>query len=75
MVLFSNWLDAFRSGTNYGMQVFNSEGALLGIINFPRKAINCCFGGSDNKTMYITSFDKIYSIKTNVKGLEYPLKK
>ncbi len=61
--------------SNYGMQVFNPEGRLLGIINFPRKPINCCFGGSDNKTMYITSFDKIYAIKMNVKGLDFPLKK
>ncbi len=60
--------------SNIGVQIFDPEGALIGILKTPRKAINLCFGGDDYKTLYLTVFDKIYSIRTNVRGLEYPLK-
>ncbi|MFC1550993.1 SMP-30/gluconolactonase/LRE family protein [Candidatus Latescibacterota bacterium] len=60
--------------SNIGLQIFDSGGNLVGVLKLPRKAINCCFGGDDFKTLYLTCFDKIYSIRTNVRGLEYPLK-
>ncbi len=61
--------------SNLGLQIFDPEGNLIGILKVPTKPVNCCFGGDDFKTLYLTCFDKIYSIKTNVRGLEYPLKK
>ncbi|MFC1538027.1 SMP-30/gluconolactonase/LRE family protein [Candidatus Latescibacterota bacterium] len=61
--------------SNIGLQIFEPDGTLIGILKLPRKAINCCFGGDDNKTLYLTCNDRIYSIRTNVRGLEYPLKK
>ncbi|MFC1541834.1 SMP-30/gluconolactonase/LRE family protein [Candidatus Latescibacterota bacterium] len=61
--------------SNIGLQIFDPGGTLIGILKLPRKAINCCFGGDDNKTLYLTCNDRIYSIRTNVRGLEYPLKK
>ena len=36
--------------------------------------INFCFGGDDMQTLYITCYEKIYSIRTNVKGFKYPPK-
>ena len=61
--------------TQMGIQIFNAKGVFIGIINFPVMPVSCCFGGDDYKTIYATCFDKIYSIRTNVKGLEFPLKK
>ena len=58
--------------THIGLQIFDPEGAFIGIVHFPVYPVSCCFGGVDNKTLYATCYDKIYSIRTNVKGLEYP---
>ncbi|MCG2816418.1 MAG: SMP-30/gluconolactonase/LRE family protein [Candidatus Aminicenantes bacterium] len=60
--------------TYMGLQIFNPEGEFIGIVNFPVYPVSCCFGGEDMKTIYATCYDKIYMIRTNVKGLEYPLK-
>jgi len=57
--------------TYMGVQVFGPTGRPLGIINTPTYPVSCCFGGEDLKTLYIVSYDKIYRIPTNVKGLKY----
>jgi gluconolactonase len=58
--------------TYAGLQIINPEGKFLGIINMPTYPVNCAFGGPDMSTLYITSYNKVYSIKTNVKGLPLP---
>lgn len=60
--------------TNTGVQIFNSKGNYIGNIFTPWFPVNICFGGEDYKTMYMMSWDKIYSIKTNMKGLVLPKK-
>ena len=55
--------------TYAGLQIFNAKGAFIGILNLPTYPVNCAFGGSDGQTLYITSYNKIYSIHTNAKGL------
>lgn len=60
--------------TPAGIQVFNSSGILLGIVEFPKSPSNCIFGGADMKTLFATCRDCIYSIRTNVTGLAYPPK-
>jgi len=52
-----------------GLQIFNPRGQFTGIINFPTYPVNLAFGGADGKTIYVTSYNKIYSIQSNVKGL------
>lgn len=54
--------------TYAGLQIFNNTGKFVGIINMPTFPVNCTFGGPDMSTLYITSYNKIYSIQTNVKG-------
>ena len=61
--------------TYMGLQIFNQKGEFIGIINLPVFPVSCCFGDEDMKTIYATCYDKIYRIRTNVKGLQYPLKK
>lgn len=58
--------------TYAGLQIFNKDGKFLGIINMPTYPVNCAFGGPDMQTLYITSYNKIYSIRTNVKGIVSP---
>ena len=60
--------------TYMGLQIFNPGGDFVGIINFPVFPVSCTFGGDEMKTIYATCYDKIYKIRTKVKGLEYPLK-
>jgi len=60
--------------TYMGLQIFNKKGEFIGIINLPVFPVSCCFGNEDMKTIYATCYDKIYKIRTNVKGLQYPLK-
>jgi gluconolactonase len=57
--------------TYMGIQIFGPKGEFRGIVNTPTYPVSCCFGGDDMKTLYIVSYDKIYRIKTNVKGLKY----
>lgn len=58
--------------TYAGLQIFNTEGKFIGIVNLPTFPVNCAFGGPDMQTLYVTSYDKIYSIQTNMKGLTTP---
>ncbi|MDH5304666.1 MAG: SMP-30/gluconolactonase/LRE family protein [Gammaproteobacteria bacterium] len=55
-----------------GLQIFNAEGAFLGMLNMPTVPVSVTFGGVDNDTLYITSYDKIYSMKTSKKGFQLP---
>ena len=43
-----------------GVQVFSPAGKLLGIIEFPEQPANCTFGGTDNKTLYVTARTSLY---------------
>ncbi|HLA38359.1 MAG TPA: SMP-30/gluconolactonase/LRE family protein [Candidatus Glassbacteria bacterium] len=63
-----------RSGRLYvtnreGVAVFSSEGVLLGKFLTPKPATNCCFGGSDWNTLFITTPPAVYSIRLKVAGL------
>jgi gluconolactonase len=60
--------------TYAGLQIFNAKGEFVGIVNFPVFPVNCCFGGPDLKTLYVVAYDKVYKIRTKVRGLEYPPK-
>lgn len=60
--------------TYMGLQVFNPKGEFIGLVNLPVFPVSCCFGGDDMKTLYMTCYNRIYRIRTNVKGLSYPPK-
>jgi gluconolactonase len=57
-----------------GLQIFSPEGEIIGIVHFPLMPVNCCFGDEDGKTLYVTCNDKVYKIRTKVKGAAYTLK-
>jgi gluconolactonase len=54
--------------TELGMQIFNPEGKLLGIIKFPEQPANATFGGPDMKTLYVTARTSLYSVEMEIKG-------
>lgn len=57
-----------------GLQIFSPSGEYLGYIHFPLMPVNCCFGGEDGKTLYVTCNDKVYRVRMNVKGAAYTLR-
>lgn len=52
-----------------GVEVFNSCGQSLGIILTPEKPTNACFGGHDNRTLFITAQKSLYSVYCKVPGI------
>ena len=60
--------------SNMGLQIFAPNGDYIGLVNVPIRPVSAVFGGDDNQTIYMTCATHIYKIRTNVKGLEYPLK-
>jgi gluconolactonase len=55
-------------GTYYGVQIFNSNGEFVGMINLPHFPVSLCFGDADMKTLYIVSYQWVYKIRTNEEG-------
>jgi gluconolactonase len=51
-----------------GVQVYDSEGKLLGKILTPKTPANCCFGGPGNRMLYLTAQDSIYRLETGAEG-------
>ena len=51
-----------------GIQVFNPEGKLLGIIEFPEQPANVTFGGPQMKTLFVTARTSLYSAKMEIAG-------
>jgi gluconolactonase len=54
--------------TYYGVQIFNSKGKFVGMINLPSFPVSVCFGDNDMKTLYIVSYNKVYKIRTQMEG-------
>ncbi|MFP6584497.1 MAG: SMP-30/gluconolactonase/LRE family protein [Candidatus Hydrogenedentota bacterium] len=52
-----------------GVAVFNRSGEQVEAFELPAKPTNCCFGGEDGKTLFVTARSAVYSIRTKVKGL------
>lgn len=58
------------SSAGDGVQIFASDGKLIGKILVPESPANLCFGGNDGKTLFITARTSLYSIPLLVKGAE-----
>ena len=57
----------FCNGPN-GVHLFNSEAICLGVINFPEKSTNFCFGGEKLDRLFVTASSRLYSIQTKIDG-------
>ncbi len=57
--------------TNYDscrVEIFSSEGEPLESIQLPEHVTNLCFGGRDNKTLFMTASTSLYALKMRVSG-------
>ena len=57
----------FCNGPN-GVHVFDSAAICLGVINFPEKSTNFCFGGPARDWLYVTASSRLYRIRTKISG-------
>lgn len=51
-----------------GLQVFDPEGKLLGILKLPEQPANVTFGGKELKTLYVTARTSLYTVPMEVTG-------
>ena len=56
--------------TSNGVAVVDARGKKLGEIKVPERPANCCFGGADNKTLFVTARTSLYRIRLKVAGLK-----
>jgi gluconolactonase len=63
------------AATNFGIAIFDRTGDFLGNIWLPYSPSHCAFGGKDISTLYVTCRERIYALKTAVKGYEYPIRR
>jgi gluconolactonase len=60
------------SSAGDGVQIFASDGSLVGKILVPESPANLCFGGADGKTLFITARKSLYSIPVLMTGAKRP---
>ncbi|WP_076070733.1 SMP-30/gluconolactonase/LRE family protein [Sphingomonas montana] len=51
-----------------GVHVLTPDGRLLGIIATGKTVANCCFGGADGRTLFMTSSDMLARVRTRTAG-------
>ena len=59
--------------TTDDVQVYNSSGTKIQTINVPGRPTNLCFGGSDRRTLFITTEGALYSVAMRTQGLAVTL--
>jgi gluconolactonase len=55
--------------TAEAVTVYTPAGQLIETISVPERPANVCFGGTDNKTLFITARTSLYAVEMQVKGL------
>lgn len=58
--------------TTRAVFIHNPDGKEVGSISVPERPTNCCFGGPNGKTLFITAQTSLYSIEMQVKGAYVP---
>ena len=54
------------------IQVFAPDAAFIGRIPVPEKVSNCCWGGPDRQTLFITASTSLYAIDLNASDVTRP---
>lgn len=60
------------SSAGNGVHCIAPDGTLLGRIATPHMVSNLCFGGIHANRLFICSWDTVYSIYVNTRGLQHP---
>ena len=58
--------------TTRAVFIHSPDGKEVGCISVPERPTNCCFGGPNGKTLFITAQTSLYSIEMQVKGAYVP---
>jgi gluconolactonase len=53
-----------------GVSIFTPEGKKIGFLPTPEDPSNCCFGGKDLNTLYITAGKSLYRVETLMTGVK-----
>jgi gluconolactonase len=56
------------SSSGDGAQVFTPDGKLVARVRLPQAGANLCFGGSEERTLFITARTGLYAVDTKVRG-------
>lgn len=51
-----------------GIQVYDPQGKLLGILEFPEQPANCTFGGPERQTLFVTARTALYAVEMEARG-------
>ncbi len=51
-----------------GIVIINADGTQAGLIEI-KSPTNCCFGGDDGKTLYVTARRSVFQVQTNATGI------
>ena len=55
--------------TKAGVHVFAPDGRLLRFIPIPEDSVtNCCFGGPDLRTLYVTAGKTLFKVRVDIPG-------
>lgn len=58
----------YITGKSNFVSVYNKKGEKIEAIKVPEQPANLCFGGRDNKTLFITARTSLYSVRMRVRG-------
>lgn len=50
------------------IQVMSAKGETLARIDFPEGPANCCFGGPENRTLFVTAQTSVYAVEVPIPG-------
>lgn len=56
-------------GKTAGVSVFRPDGSKVAFLATPEDPSNCCFGGKELKTLYVTAGKSLYRVATNMTGV------
>jgi gluconolactonase len=51
-----------------GVTVLHPDGKIIGTIETPESPANCCFGGEEFKTLFITARTSLYAVQLANRG-------
>lgn len=65
---------AAGAGKTAGVTVFKPDGTKVGFLPTPEDPSNCCFGGKEMKTLYVTAGKSLYRVDSNMTGVRMAAK-
>jgi len=57
--------------TGQAVTVWSPDGTQIDTIEVPEQPANVCFGGNDNRTLFITARTSLYAVRLRVAGLQH----